>query len=99
MSGNHVKDRHRGGASPRGDKRQKSAPTREQEERLLDVRAHEVPKKLSESSSSSHSSSALRKGSMATLFKESFFSRHLATKISRASWIRKNFTSILGTMN
>ena len=73
MSGNHVKDRHRGGASPRGDKRQKSAPTREQEERLLDVRAHEVPKKLSESSSSSHSSSALRKGSMATLFKESFF--------------------------
>ena len=35
----------------------------------MDVRAHEVPKKLSESSGSSQSSSALRKGSMATLFK------------------------------
>ena len=71
MSGNHVKDRHR--TSPRGDKRQKS---KDQEERLLDVRAHEVPKKLSESSSSSHSSSALRKASMATLFKEHTFLRH-----------------------
>lgn len=61
---NQNRDKGRG-SSPR-DKQSRKA---REEERLLDVRAHEVPKKLSESSSSTHSSSALRKGSMATLFK------------------------------